>query len=188
MYNKKYHKAAFIDRDGVINIEKNYVYKIDDFELIEGVFEAILILKKLGYKIIIITNQAGIAHGYFTLTQLKNLHNHMLNLFRSNGIEIDDIYFCPYHPKAKLYKYRKSSNFRKPNPGMILKAELEHNIDLKKSILIGDKMSDVEAGIRAGIGISILVRSGHKLDPKTKYKYICDNLFKASLLIKSMEL
>lgn len=150
--------ALFLDRDGVINIEKNYVYKIEEFEFVDGIFETLKIFSSKGYLLIIITNQAGIGRGYYNEEDFNILNNWMLNEFHKNGVNVSKVYYSPYHPEYGIGKYKKNSLCRKPNPGMILAAQKEFNIDLKNSILVGDKESDIETGIRAGVGKLILVR------------------------------
>ncbi len=154
-------KALFLDRDGVINKEKNYLYKIEDFEFIDGVFESCKFFQDRGYEIIIITNQAGIARGYYTEEDFHRLNNWMLDEFKKRGINISKVYFCPHHPD-----FTGECECRKPNPGMILQAQKEFGLDLSSSILVGDKESDIKAGKNAGVGLNILVRSGHKVDEK----------------------
>ena len=186
--HKQLFKAIFLDRDGVINKEKKYVHKIKDFEFIPGVFEALRKFTNLGYKLIIITNQAGIGKGFYKEEDLNHLHEYMLSILKLKQIKIHGIYFCPHHEEAKLNKYKKNCNCRKPKPGMILKAASEHSIDLNQSIMIGDKISDYYAGINSGIQISILLRSGHKLPTKylKELKYISDDLLSSSKLIEKM--
>ena len=145
------NKALFLDRDGVINVEKNYVYKIEDFEFIDGIFELAKSYQEKGFLIIVITNQAGIGRGYYTEEDFHKLNNWMIEQFKQRGIEITEVYYCPYHPTHGIGEYLKDSYDRKPNPGMILKAQEKYNIDLSQSILIGDKESDIEAGRNAGI-------------------------------------
>lgn len=149
--------ALFLDRDGVINIDYGYIYRIEDFEFIEGIFELCKAAQDLRYKIIIITNQSGIARGYYSEHDFHKLSKWMLNVFSSKSINITDIYFCPYHPKYGKSKYRKDAHCRKPNPGMIINAALDHNLDLHKSILVGDQLSDIEAGIAAKVAKNILL-------------------------------
>ncbi len=140
-------KALFLDRDGTINIEKNYIYRIEDFEFIPGVLELIQKYFDSGYLIIIITNQAGIARGFYSEEDYFRLTRWMLNEFELNGIKITKVYHCPHHPDIT-----GSCNCRKPKPGMILQAIEEFNINPAASVLIGDKKSDILAGENAGIG------------------------------------
>ncbi len=148
------NKAVFLDRDGVINIEKNYVYKIEDFEFIDGIFDLCKKYQQEGYLLIVITNQAGIARGYYTEEQFRVLTDWMVKKFEEQGISIAKVYFCPHHPD-----FTGECECRKPNPGMILQAAKEFKLDLSKSILIGDKMSDIEAGERAGVGTNIVIKT-----------------------------
>lgn len=149
-------KAVFLDRDGVINIDHGYVHEIDNFNFIPGVFEACASFKKLGYKIFVVTNQAGIARGYYNEEQFALLSDWMVNEFRLNGVMIEKVYHCPHHPE-----YSGSCQCRKPEPGMIIAAHSEFQINLAESILVGDKISDIQAAKSAGIGKAFLVRSGH---------------------------
>ena len=149
--NYSKNKAIFLDRDGVINVEKNYVHRVKDFQFIEGIFELCALVQQLNFKIIIITNQAGIGKGYYTTDDFDRLTKWMLAQFRAHGIGVEKVYYCPYHPTEGVGEYRKNSSDRKPNPGMILKAKREFDLDLSKSILVGDKDSDLEAGRAAGV-------------------------------------
>lgn len=146
------NKALFLDRDGVINVEKNYVYRIEDFEFVDGIFHILNFFQKKGYLLVIITNQAGIGRGFYSEEDFFILNNWMLYELSQRGININKVYFCPYHPIYGVGHYKKDSYDRKPSPGMIIKAKKEFNIDLNKSILIGDKESDILAGINAGVG------------------------------------
>lgn len=140
------NKALFLDRDGVINHDYNHVYKISNFFFIDGIFNFCKFFKKKGYLIVVITNQAGIAKSLYTLNDFYVLSQWMKNEFKKKMIDIDQIFFCPHHPE-----YSGLCNCRKPKPGMLIRAVNELNIDIKKSILVGDKSSDIEAGINAGI-------------------------------------
>lgn len=153
------NKALFLDRDGVINKEKNYLYKIEDFEFIDGVFETCKYFQEKGYLIIIITNQAGIARGKYTEDDYEILTNWMIKEFEKNDIQISKVYHCPHHPD-----FSGECECRKPNPGMILEAKKDFDIDLSQSILVGDKNSDIEAGINAGVEMKYLVETGHKIE------------------------
>ncbi len=136
-------KAVFLDRDGTINIDKNYIYKMEDFEFIPGAVEALRLLQKEGYKLIIITNQSGIARGYYTEEQYETLNQWMLRELEVAGVFIDGVYYCPHHPGAKVKEYRKECNCRKPGLGLFEDAIREHNIDLSLSYAVGDKLRDV---------------------------------------------
>jgi D-glycero-D-manno-heptose 1,7-bisphosphate phosphatase len=149
-------KALFLDRDGIINIDKGYVFRKEEFIFLEGIFNLCKVAAKLNYKLIVITNQAGIGRGYYTEDQFKELNEWMCSAFDENGVKIDKVYYSPYHPEHGVGIYKKDHISRKPNPGMIKEAELEFNLDLGKSLLVGDKYTDILAGKRAGISLNIL--------------------------------
>ncbi|WP_428737610.1 D-glycero-beta-D-manno-heptose 1,7-bisphosphate 7-phosphatase [Sulfurimonas sp.] len=163
-------KTLFLDRDGVINKEKNYLYKIEDFEFIDGVFETCKYFQDLDYLIIVITNQAGIARGKYTENDFDILTKWMLEKFKEKGIEISAVYHCPHHPD-----FSGECECRKPKPGMLLKAKYEFNIDMDSSILVGDKITDIEAGINARIGQNYLITTGHKIN-KNSYNIKINSL------------
>lgn len=148
--------ALFLDRDGVINIDHAYVCKKEDFEFVDGIFELCRRAKQLGFLICVVTNQAGIGRGYYTEADFLRLTDWMCGVFIDEGAVIDRVYFCPTHPVHGLGEYRVDSPFRKPGPGMILQAAQELNIDLSRSILLGDKETDIEAGIAAGVACNLL--------------------------------
>lgn len=149
-------KALFLDRDGVINIDKGHVHKIADFEFIDGIFDLCKRYQDDGFIIIIITNQAGIAKKIYDKAQYQTLTSWMLGCFQKKSILISKVYHCPHHPDYSDYS---ECYCRKPSPGMIIQAEKDFNIDLSKSALYGDKNSDIEAGIRAGVKHLYKVRS-----------------------------
>ncbi len=152
-------KALFLDRDGIINIDHGYVYKITDFEFVKGIFELCQKAIALDYKIIVITNQAGIARGYYNENDFYTLTTWMKAEFAKNGVLITDVFFCPHHPTSGVNEFKQECNCRKPAPGMILKAQQTHNIDLQQSVFIGDKDSDMQAAKNAGVKNRILVSS-----------------------------
>jgi len=158
--SSKKQPAIFLDRDGVINDDLDYVYRIKNFKFIPGVFEACRKFIERGYQIIIITNQAGIARGYYTEDDFEQLNQWMLNKFVYHNVEIKGVYYCPHHPVHGKNQYRVDCDCRKPKPGMILRAAQEHELDLRRSILIGDKASDIKAGKSAGIVTNLLVKTG----------------------------
>lgn len=177
-FNKR---AAFLDRDGVINIEKNYVHKAKDFQIIPGVITALQLLKAKNFLIIVITNQSGIARGLYSLEDVLLLHDYMTSIFAENGIGLDDIYFCPHHIEGMVREFSVDCNCRKPRPGMIIQARNKHEIDLSSSLLVGDKLTDIAAGFSAGIGCNILVKSGHPIIDfnNLQVNYIADDLLSA---------
>ena len=149
-------KALFLDRDGVINVDYAYVSRIDDFEFIDGIFELCRAAVEKGYLLVVVTNQAGIGRGLYTESDFYTLTDWMKSRFVQENCALTAVYFCPTHPEYGIGEYQRESNFRKPNPGMLLQAAIEHDIDMKASIIIGDKLSDMQAGKRSGIGISLL--------------------------------
>lgn len=150
------NKALFLDRDGVINIDHGHVFEKENFHFIEGIFDLCKRAQECGYLIIVVTNQAGIAKGLYSETQFLELTKWMEKEFAKHDIKISKTFYCPYHVEAKIEKYRQDSEDRKPNPGMLLKAIEEFNLDTEKSIMIGDKESDIEAAKRANIGLRLL--------------------------------
>jgi D-glycero-D-manno-heptose 1,7-bisphosphate phosphatase len=144
--------ALFLDRDGVINVDHGYVSRPEDFEPIEGIFDLCREAQRQGYLIIVITNQAGIGRGYYTEADFEALTTWMIGRFEEEGIAIADVYHCPFHPEHGIGPYKADTACRKPHPGMLLQAAAEHGIDLAGSVLVGDKPSDIQAGIGAGVG------------------------------------
>lgn len=155
-------KAAFLDRDGVINIDKGYVYKWCDFEFVPGAIDAMKTINQLGFEIIVVTNQSGIARGYYSEDDFHKLSNSMLKFIISEGVQVAGIYYCPHHVEGSIKKFSVACSCRKPSPGMLLKAKDDHNIDLSASILIGDKNSDILAARNAGVGRAFMVASNDK--------------------------
>lgn len=158
------NKALFLDRDGVVNVDHGYVYQREKFEFIEGVFSACKTFYDAGYKIIIVTNQSGIGRGYYTEDDFLALTQWMKAQFSAHNIEITDVYYCPHHPTNALPTYLKSCECRKPEPGMLLQGIKEHSIDSNRSIMVGDKLSDMQAAQKAHIATRVLVRSGQRVD------------------------
>lgn len=137
------NKAVFLDRDGTINVEKNYLYKIEDFEFLPGVIDGLRLLQEKGFLLIIITNQSGIARGYYSVEDYQKLNSWMLETLKEQGITISDVYYCPHLPRAVLHEFKKECNCRKPKLGLFNKAVLDHNIDISCSYSIGDKLRDL---------------------------------------------
>lgn len=136
------NKAIFLDRDGTINIEKKYLYKIKDFEFLPGVIEGLKLLQNRGFLLIVITNQSGIGRGYYSEEDFMKLNVWMLNLLKLNGVIINHVYYCPHHPNAIIDKYRRICSCRKPALGMYEQAVQEYNICLEESFAVGDKIRD----------------------------------------------
>ncbi len=144
-------KLALFDRDGVINADKEYLHRIEDVEWIPGVFEIMARLKKEGYTIVVVTNQSGVARGYYSEQDVESLHQWMAEEVRKHGGEISRFYYCPHLPGAPVSAYDKECECRKPKPGMILQALREFNADAAQSFLIGDSQRDIDAAEQAGV-------------------------------------
>ena len=150
-------KVAFLDRDGVINLDSGYVHKYENITYTPGIFKKCLELKDSGFELVVITNQSGIARGKYSEKDFHFLMSLILRDFEKKGCGILDYFFCPHLKGSKIPEYNKNCDCRKPKPGMIMAAAQKHNINLKKSILIGDKISDIEAGISIGIDRNFLL-------------------------------
>lgn len=144
------NKAIFLDCDGTLIEDPGYINSPDQVKLLEGVTEALVELRAMGYKLIVVSNQSGVARGIVTEQVLGEIHNRLRQQLAEKGAHLDEIYYCPYHPEGVVRKYRKESDWRKPNPGMLLAAADELKIDLSQSWCIGDSSRDIEAGLRAG--------------------------------------
>jgi D-glycero-D-manno-heptose 1,7-bisphosphate phosphatase len=145
-------KALFLDRDGVINVDRHYVHRVEYFAFLPGIFDLCAAAMERGYLIVVVTNQAGIGRGYYTEADFERLTEWMAGTFRHRGVAIARVYHCPYHPTAGVGEYRRDSFDRKPHPGMLQRARDDLNLDLTGSVLIGDKDSDMAAGLAAGVG------------------------------------
>ncbi|MGA7510416.1 MAG: D-glycero-beta-D-manno-heptose 1,7-bisphosphate 7-phosphatase [Erwinia billingiae] len=152
--------AIFLDRDGTMNEDHGYVHEIDNFQFIDGAIEAMQELKKMGYALVMVTNQSGIARGIFSEDTFMQLTEWMDWSLADRDVDLDGIYFCPHHPEGVIEEYRQQCDCRKPEPGMLLSAQKELNIDMAASYMVGDKIDDMLAGKAAGVGIKVLVRSG----------------------------
>ena len=159
------NKAIFLDRDGTLNLDHGYVHEIDQFEFIEGSIEALKQLKAMGYLLVLVTNQSGIARGYFSEEAFLQLTEWMDWSLADRGVDLDGIYYCPHHPEGQG-EFRQDCDCRKPKAGMLLQGIKELNIDPKQSIMIGDKIEDLMAGKAAGMGQNILVRTGKPVTPE----------------------
>ena len=183
-------KAIFLDRDGTINVEKDYIYKSEDLVFEEGTIEALKTFKNLEYILIVVSNQSGIARGYFTEEDLNIFNNNMNEILKKNGVEITEFYCCPHHPNG-IGEYKKVCECRKPNNKMIEDAIKKYNIDRKKSYMVGDKISDIEAGFKSNLK-TVLVKTGYGLKDMEKIDknetLICENLKDFSEILKREKL
>ena len=183
-------KAIFLDRDGTINVEKDYIYKSEDLVFEEGTIEALKTFKNLGYILIVISNQSGIARGYFTEEDLNIFNNNMNEILKKNGVEITEFYCCPHHPDG-IGEYKKVCECRKPNNKMIEDAIKKYNIAREKSYMIGDKTSDIRAGLKSNLK-TVLVKTGYGLKDMEKIDknetLVCENLKDFSEILKREKL
>lgn len=183
----KLSSAVFIDRDGVINEDRGYVHRIEDFIFLPGAISGMKIFQDLGYKIVIVTNQAGIARGMYTENDFEILTAHMQKVLAANDVIVSGVYFCPHHPDGVIERWTSVCNCRKPRPGMFLKASDNLGLQLGTSILIGDKISDIDAGVNAGVPLNILIRSNNLTEAKPclKATVVCKDLQTAALWVKN---
>ncbi|MGB2809926.1 MAG: HAD-IIIA family hydrolase [Sedimentisphaerales bacterium] len=183
------NKAIFLDRDGTLIEDPGYLNHPEQVKLLEGVAEALIELRAMGYMLIVVTNQSAVARGIVSEKGLGEIHNRLMQLLTERGAYLDQIYYCPYHPDGVIPKYRKESDWRKPNPGMLLAASDEMDIDLSQSWKIGDSSRDIEAGLRAGCKTILVTRYsrykstyGKPAEPKPDYKSV--NMKEAVNIIK----
>jgi D-glycero-D-manno-heptose 1,7-bisphosphate phosphatase len=160
--------AVFLDKDGVINIDQNYDVSIERLCLVKGTLEAIKMIKEKGYLVVVVTNQSGIARGFYTEDDFINQMEYIKSILAKTGVKIDGYYYCPHLEDAKVEKYKKKCLCRKPNPGMLELARKELGIEMSSSMLVGDKTSDLQAGINSGIKNVYLVRTGKKITEEGK--------------------
>jgi len=163
-------KVFFLDRDGVINKEVNYLYKKENFIFIDGLFKALNQVSNLGFKLIIITNQSGISRGLYSKEEFETLTSWMIREFKKNDIDILDVFYCPHGPEDNC-------NCRKPKPGLFIQATNKYDINISESWMIGDSERDIIAAQLAGINNTVIVRSGHKIDESsTQARFILDSI------------
>jgi D-glycero-D-manno-heptose 1,7-bisphosphate phosphatase len=180
-------KAVFLDRDGTINEEREYLFRVEDMSFIPGAVEAMALLKAAGFTLVVVTNQSGIGRGFYHEADLERLHEFMQAELEKSSAAVDAFYFCPHHPVHGKGDYLLNCACRKPLPGMILQAAADHGIELAASWMVGDKLADVEAGVAAGCR-PILVKSGYGADEANSVPPgipVVDNLLAAVRLILS---
>ncbi len=158
-------RAAFLDRDGVVNREVGYLHRWEDFEFLPGVIDAMRRLHAAGHALVIVTNQSGIARGYYTEADYQRLTGKLRAALAEAGCPAAGIYHCPHHPAGAVAEWAVDCDCRKPRPGLLLQAARELDLSLADSFIVGDKRADAEAGRAAGVGQVFLVRSGHALEP-----------------------
>ncbi|QEH08159.1 D-glycero-beta-D-manno-heptose 1,7-bisphosphate 7-phosphatase [Histophilus somni] len=182
------NKAIFLDRDGTLNIDHGYVHEIDKFQFIAGSIEALKQLKSMGFLLVLVTNQSGIARGYFSEEQFLQLTEWMDWSLADRGVDLDGIYYCPHHLEG-IGEYKQDCDCRKPKNGMLLQAIKELNIDPARSFMVGDKKEDLLAGKSAGIKKNILVRSGKEItdDGLPLADYVLDTIADLPELIKKLK-
>lgn len=186
-------KAVFLDRDGTINIEKNYLYRIEDFEYIDGAVEALHILEGLGYLLIVITNQSGIARGYYTEEDFEYLNQWMLTDLVQKGIHIAQIYHCPHYSGGVVKKYAVECGCRKPGTKLFWQAQKEFWIDMNYSYAIGDNMRDISVCLESSVQGIILDKSGQDFFAEGKGETVertiwqCRDLYEAAMRIAKEE-
>jgi len=149
--------ALFLDRDGIVNVDHGYVHRVDQVQFVDGIFDLCRVAQELGYLPIVVTNQAGIGRGFYSEDDFHSLMRWMKGEFAAREITVADVFFCPDHPEHGIGAYRRRSPMRKPGPGMILAAAAKHDLELAKSVLVGDKATDVAAGAAAGVAYNVLV-------------------------------
>ena len=185
---KRMNKAIFLDRDGTLNIDYGYVHEIDNFKFIDGAIDALRKLKKMGYMLVLVTNQSGIARGYFSEEQFLQLTEWMDWSLAEQDVDLDGIYYCPHHPEGKG-EYKEDCDCRKPKPGMLLQAIKELKIDPTQSIMVGDKVEDLKAGIGAKVKTNVLVRTGKPVTENGERvaDYVLDSIVDLPRILKRLK-
>ncbi|WP_036003205.1 D-glycero-beta-D-manno-heptose 1,7-bisphosphate 7-phosphatase [Paraburkholderia caribensis] len=150
-------RALFLDRDGVINVDVGYLHRKEDCVFLPGIFELVRRARRAGFDVFVVTNQAGVARGYYTEETFAGFTEWMLEQFADEGAPITQVYYCPHHPDAGTGGYRIACDCRKPQPGMLLRAAREHDVDLTESVMVGDSLTDMQAARAAGVAHRFLL-------------------------------
>jgi D-glycero-D-manno-heptose 1,7-bisphosphate phosphatase len=150
-------RALFLDRDGVVNEEVGYLHRADEVRFVKGIFSLCRTAARLGYRLIVVTNQAGIARGYYSEADFELVMEFMRGEFRAKGVELDAVYYCPFHPEHGVGKYKQDHEDRKPGTGMLRRGAREFGLELSESVLVGDRCSDVRAANAAGLRQAFLI-------------------------------
>jgi D-glycero-D-manno-heptose 1,7-bisphosphate phosphatase len=185
------HPGLFLDRDGTINEELHFISSPDQLTLITGSAEAIRQANHFGFKVVVISNQSGVARGFMTEENVRTVNAVLVSMLFNEDASIDGVYYCPHHPEAEDIRYKKNCDCRKPNTGMLVQAAKEHDIDFRKSFVIGDRIADMKAGNDVGAA-SILVRTGYGAetiallpDSDARVEYVAENLLDAVQFVTS---
>jgi D-glycero-D-manno-heptose 1,7-bisphosphate phosphatase len=173
-------KAVFLDRDGTINIDRGFIHRAEEFDFVEGAERLIRTLNDAGFLVVVVTNQSGVARGFYSEDDVMKLHAFIEDELQKAGAHIDRFYFCPHHPEAPLLQYKTDCACRKPKPGMVLRALDDLGIDPKKSYMVGDSARDICAGKRAGLTSIRISGDADPLDTTS-----CEE--KPDLVVKSLE-
>ena len=178
----EYTPAVFLDRDGTINEDVGYLQNIEQLTLIPGAAQGIRILNNYGFKVVVVTNQSGVARGYFREEFIVQTHDHLRAVLQRENAIIDAFYYCPHHPAEGFPPYRKTCSCRKPEAGMLIQAACDLHLDLSRSYMVGDKIQDIQAGKKAGVK-TILVKTGYGCFVEEKdnlSEYVAHDLFSAA--------
>ena len=188
------NRAVFLDRDGTINEEMGYINHPSRFVVFPFLVDALKIFQNLKFKIIVLTNQSGVARGYFPESMVRNIHSHLQVIAEEAGCRIDGIYYCPHHPQGEIEKYRKKCSCRKPEPGMLKKAISEHKIDATGSYMIGDRYKDIKFGNSMGLKTGmVLTGYGRGEYEFQRHRWelmpdlVAENLYQMAELIAAIE-
>ncbi len=185
------NRAVFLDKDGTLIEDVPYNVNPDLMKLTPGAIEALQLLQRHGYKLIVISNQSGVARGYFPESKLVGVKEHLFKLCSRQGVMLDDFYYCPHHPDGVVLEYAIDCECRKPEPGLILRAVCEHNIDLQNSWFVGDILNDVEAGNRVGCK-TILIDNGNETEwllslLRTPHYAVTDLMAAAQVIVRNLK-
>jgi D,D-heptose 1,7-bisphosphate phosphatase len=182
-------KAVFLDKDGTLLEDVPYNTDPANMRLLPGVTEGLALLHTCGYRLIVVSNQSGVARGYFREDDLRPVECHLRDMLAQHGIPLVGFYYCPHHPCARLQEYRVRCDCRKPQPGLLLRAACDHGIDLRRSWLVGDILNDIEAGRRAGCR-TVLIDNGNEtewqLTPQRVPHHVVSNMVQAALVIVTL--
>lgn len=179
--------AVFLDRDGVINLDTGYTHKVEELKILPGVAEGCKQLMNAGFELIIVTNQSGIARGLYSEHDYQTFNSALVSQLSQDNVRFLAAYYCPHHQDGKTEGYSYICDCRKPKPGMLLQARREHNIDMQRSYIIGDRASDLQAGENAGLKGKVLIKTGKPITPQGQDKadYVASDFIAATEWILS---